>query len=224
MWVESMSCATEGGYIGSYPQDVANIGWRLALCVGRIRCGVTVGPKGSVPVLLGISGSLRADATNRKLIREAARHYGGSFVEGDIRLPLYDGDDEKAQGVPGGVALLAAQIASAEAIVISTPEYNQSLSGSLKNALDWISRVEGSPWRGKPVALMSAAAGRSGGARANYALRLAMTPFRARLLSMEVLVAGARKEFGEDGRLLSERIDGQVGELMAALRAEVSRG
>ncbi|MBT8460851.1 MAG: NAD(P)H-dependent oxidoreductase, partial [Boseongicola sp.] len=106
----------------------------------------------------------------------------------------------------------------------STPEYNQSFSGSLKNALDWISRVDGRPWADKPVALMSAAAGRAGGARANYALRLAMTSFRARLLPMEVLLAGSGKAFDENGRLMSERVDGQVVDLMAALKAEIERG
>ena len=175
-------------------------------------------------MLLGISGSLRANATNRLLIREAGRHFGGDFVEADIRLPLYDGDDEQASGIPASVQLLADQIAAAEAVVISTPEYNQSFSGSLKNALDWVSRTKGGPWAGKPVALMSAAAGRAGGARANYALRLAMTPFRTRLLSMEVLLAASRDAFDENGRLISERVDTQVADLMAALKAEIARG
>lgn len=174
-------------------------------------------------MLLGISGSLRTHATNRKLIREAGRHFGGDFVEADIRFPLYDGDEEAASGVPEPVQILADQIKAAEAIVISTPEYNQSFSGSLKNALDWISRVDGRPWADKPVALMSAAAGRSGGARANYALRLAMTPFRARLLPMEVLLAASGSAFDDDGKLISERVDAQVKDLMSALKAEIAR-
>ena len=175
-------------------------------------------------MLLGISGSLRGNATNRLLIREAGRHFGGDFVEADIRLPLYDGDDEQAPGVPESVQLLADQIAAADAVVISTPEYNQSFSGSLKNALDWVSRTKGGPWAGKPVALMSAAAGRAGGARANYALRLAMTPFRARLLPMEVLLAASREAFDENGRLISERVDTQVADIVAALKTEIARG
>ena len=175
-------------------------------------------------MLLGISGSLRAESTNRKLIRAAARQYGVPFIEADIRFPLYDGDEEREKGVPAEVQALADQIAGAEAVVISTPEYNQSLSGSLKNALDWISRTEGKPWAGKPVALMSAASGRAGGARGNYALRLAMTPFRTRLLSMDVLVADARNQFDEEGRFASERYDRQMADLMAALKLEVARG
>lgn len=174
----------------------------------------------SPSILLGLSGALRAGSVNRKLIREAARLFQpGTFIEADLRLPLYDGDIEDAEGIPASVQRLADQIADADAVVISTPEYNQSLSGVLKNALDWVSRVEGSPWKGKPVALMSAAAGRAGGARANYALRLAMTPFKTHLLQSEVLVAGAAKEFDAEGRLLAERSLKALADQMAELRA-----
>lgn len=172
-------------------------------------------------MLLGISGSLRADSTNRKLIREAARRYGGPFVEADLHLPLFDADLEEAEGIPVPVQTLADQIVSAEAVVISTPEYNKSFSGVLKNALDWVSRTKGTHWRGKPVALMSAASGREGGARAQFALRLAMTPFRPRLLTgPELMIAGARKEFDEDGRLTNERYIKNLCLLMEELKEE----
>lgn len=175
-------------------------------------------------MLLGISGSLRGASVNRKLIREAGRLYGGTFVEADLRLPLYDGDLEAADGIPASVQTLADQIVSAEAVVISTPEYNQSFSGVLKNALDWVSRVDGKPWADKPVAIMSAAAGRAGGARATYALRLAMNPFRPRVLAgPEVQVAGAMKEFDEAGQLTSELYLATLQELMDALKAEAAR-
>jgi chromate reductase len=171
-------------------------------------------------MLLTIPGSLRRGSTNRKLAAEAARLYGGPWETADIRLPLYDGDLEQAEGIPAPVLRLAGAIDAAEAVVISTPEYNQSLSGALKNALDWVSRVDGSPWRDKPVAIMSAAAGRAGGARGNYALRLAMTPFRPRLLTGEVLVSSAAKEFDDAGRLTSERYLAALQALMDDLRAE----
>lgn len=174
-------------------------------------------------MLLGISGSLRRDSTNTKLIRTAARHYGGEFAQADLHLPLYDGDIETQAGIPAEVETLANQITQADAVIISTPEYNQSLSGVLKNALDWVSRVDGNPWEGKPVALVSAAAGRSGGARGNYALRLAMTPFRPRLLTGEVLVASSRSQFDDTGSLVSEQYDGSLKVLMAGLKAEVTR-
>ena len=175
-------------------------------------------------MLLCISGSLRADSTNTKLAREAARLYGGDHVFGDIRLPLYDGDLETAEDIPESVTRLADQIAGAEAVVISTPEYNQSFSGVLKNALDWVSRTDNAPWRGKPVALVSAAAGRAGGARASYALRLAMTPFRPRLLTgPEILVADARNQLDAEGRLTGELYLKNLDALMDALRAEAAR-
>ena len=174
-------------------------------------------------MLLGISGSLRREATNTRLIREAGRLYGGDIRIGDIRFPLYDGDDETANGVPASVQILADQIEAADAVVISSPEYNQSLSGVLKNALDWVSRVKGRPFRDKPVALMSAAAGRSGGARANYALRLAMNSFKPRLLSPEFLLADGRNQFDDEGRLTSDRFAGQLADLMTKLREEVGR-
>lgn len=175
-------------------------------------------------MLLCISGSLRTDSVNTKLLREAARLYGGPSAFGDIRLPLYDGDLEKADGIPEPVQRLADRIREAEAVAISTPEYNQSLSGVLKNALDWVSRVDGSPWRDKPVAIMSAAAGRAGGARANYALRLAMMSFRPRMLTgPDLLLANAASEFDPDGRLASERYEKALTELMGLLRAEAAR-
>lgn len=174
--------------------------------------------------LLGISGSLRADATNRKLIREAARLFDpDTYVEADLRLPLYDGDDEGANGIPAEVQTLADQIAAADAVVISTPEYNKGPSGSLKNALDWVSRTDGSPWLNKPVAVMSAAAGRAGGERAQMVLRGFMVPFRPRILQgPEMHLAGSSKEFDEMGRLISDAYLKTLQELMDSLRAEMT--
>lgn len=172
-------------------------------------------------MLLCISGALRRDSTNTRLLREAARFYGGEHAFADIALPLYDGDLEESDGIPEPVQRLADAIAGAEAVAISCPEYNQSMSGVLKNALDWVSRVEGNPWRDKPVAIMAAAAGRAGGARSNYILRLALNPFRPRLLTgPEVLVAASRKAFDESGHLLEERYAKTLAELMDALRRE----
>lgn len=175
--------------------------------------------------LLGISGSLRKEATNRKLLAEAQRMFDpSSYIEADLNIPLYDGDLEDRQGIPAAVTELAAHIGAADAVVISSPEYNQSVSGVLKNALDWVSRVEGNPWMDKPLAIMSAAAGRSGGARAQYALRLCMQPFRPRLLQgPEVMVAASQKEFDDDGRLKGEMYAKTLQTLMDALKAEVGR-
>lgn len=174
--------------------------------------------------LLGLSGALRAASTNRQLLREAARLFGEStYVEADLRLPLYDGDAEAADGIPAAVITLATQIAEADAVIISTPEYNKGPSGVLKNALDWVSRVDTRPWSGKPVAVMSAAAGRAGGERAQLILRTYMVPFRPRVIAgPEIHLAGSSKEFDESGHLTSEIYTRELTALMAALRAEIS--
>jgi chromate reductase len=157
------------------------------------------------------------------LLTEARRHYApAAYEEADLRLPLYDGDLETAAGIPAAVQAVHAQIAAADAIVIATPEYNSGLSGVLKNALDWISRVPGGVWVGKPVAIVSAAAGRAGGARAQYSLRLCMAPFRPRLLQgPEVMIASSHAAFDGDGHLSDAQSAKILGDLMAALRDEV---
>ncbi len=81
----------------------------------------------TTPTLLGISGSLRKASTNTKLVREAARLFGDcTYVEADLHMPLYDGDVEASEGVPEAAQLIARQIAEADAVVISTPEYNKA--------------------------------------------------------------------------------------------------
>ena len=175
--------------------------------------------------LLGLSGSLRKKATNRFLLRNAARLYGATtFVEADLNLPLFNADDEAEFGAPEGVNRLAEQIALADAVIISTPEYNKMLSGVLKNALDWVSRVKPNPWTDKPVALMSAAAGRAGGSGAQSSLVAAMMPFHPRLvIGPEVAVAGSRNEFDDDGLLTNARYEASLQGLMDKLRAQVDR-
>jgi chromate reductase len=175
-------------------------------------------------MLLGIPGALRAESTNRKLVREAARLYGGPFVEAGIRMPLFDEDLEIAEGIPAEARLLFDQISAAEAVVISSPEYNKSIPGVLKNALDWVSRIKGNPWKDKPLAIIGAADGREGGARASFALRLAMTPFRPRMLTgPEVQVANSGQAFDTDGRLIDERYVKNLSTLMEDLHREVRR-
>lgn len=173
--------------------------------------------------LLGISGSLRADSSNTKLVREAARLYGeAKYVEADLQLPLYDGDLESASGVPEDVQMLAQQIAQADAVIISTPEYNKGPSGVLKNALDWVSRTQSNPWADKPVAVMSAAAGRAGGERAQMVLRGFLVAFRPRVVSgPELHLASCMSEFDENNHLKGELYLSTLQELMDRLRADV---
>jgi chromate reductase len=175
--------------------------------------------------LMVIVGALRAASTNRLLAAEAVAAFGPAEVTwGDLRLPLYDEDLEDAEGIPPEVQRLADQVAAADAVVIATPEYNKALPGVLKNALDWISRTKGAPFRDRPVAILSAADGRAGGERAQFSLRLALNAFRPRLLTgPEVMVPHSRAAFDAAGRLTDDRTRAQVAALMAALRAEVAR-
>lgn len=174
--------------------------------------------------LLGISGSLRKESFNTKLVHEAARLFApDEFIFADLRLPLYDGDLEAAEGMPVAAARLYEDIARADAIVISTPEYNKNLSGVLKNALDWVSRKSPMPFDGKPVAITSAA-GWTGGARAQFSLRHCLTPFNPRVLQApEVLISGPSTAFDADGRLVNQQSIDLLKSLMDSLRQEVDR-
>jgi len=173
--------------------------------------------------LLGISGSLRAGSTNTKLVRAAAKAFDpAEFTLADLNLPLYDGDLEEDKGIPEAAQKLSGQIAAADAVVISTPEYNKLLSGVLKNALDWVSRT-GPVWKDKPVAIMSAAAGRAGGERGQWTLRLALNPFRPHVLpGPELMLANSGKAFDEDGTLVDEFAQKLLNELMGDLKAKLS--
>jgi len=173
--------------------------------------------------LLGISGSLRKASTNTLLMRNAADIFSAdTFVEGDIDLPLYNGDIEDASGVPASVQKLADQIAMADAVIIATPEYNKAISGALKNALDWVSRTKGAPWKHKPVAIMSATAGRAGGERSQFSLRLAMMAFRPDILQgPEVLLAESGNAFDENGKLTGDIYIKMLTELMQDLKARI---
>lgn len=173
--------------------------------------------------LLGISGALRQGSTNTMLLKEAARLFGEcDFTLANLKLPLYDGDLEEAEGIPAAVQALAGQIAAADAVIISTPEYNKGITGVLKNALDWVSRTEGAPWAGKPVAIMSAAAGREGGPRAQTMLATCLLPFSPRLVhGPEIAVAANFKEFGDNGKLIGELYEKNLTALMEKLRAAI---
>ncbi|MEM8978989.1 MAG: NADPH-dependent FMN reductase [Pseudomonadota bacterium] len=170
--------------------------------------------------LIGISGSLRQASTNRLLIREAARLAKASaYVEADIDLPLYNGDVE-AEGIPASVLAFTEAVAAADAVVISTPEYNKGISGVLKNALDWASRVKTNPFTGKPIAIVSATAGRAGGERAQFNLRLALNPFQPVVIpGPEVLIAASSKAFDEAGHLGDEMAQKLLTDLMEKLKA-----
>ncbi|MCZ7676320.1 MAG: NAD(P)H-dependent oxidoreductase [Roseovarius sp.] len=175
------------------------------------------------PRLLTISGSLRRGSYNRMLLREAVRAFGPAEVhEADLRLPLYDGDLEDASGVPEAVERLAAQIREADAVVISSPEYNKGISGVMKNALDWVSRVPGMAFRGKPVAVMSANDGRTGGETGQFMLLSCPVPHQADVVpGAPLCVALAGDEFDAEGRLKSDRYRKALDKRMEALRGRL---
>ena len=98
-----------------------------------------------------------------QLLNQAVVEFGAcSYEEILLDLPLYDGDLEDREGIPSAVQKLVEAIKSADGVIVVSPEYNKGISGVLKNAFDWISRVPGGVWKGKPLALMSAADGRAG--------------------------------------------------------------
>ncbi|SHL40218.1 chromate reductase [Roseovarius litoreus] len=178
----------------------------------------------SSPTLLTICGSLRKGSFNRMLLKEAQAAFGpAETLEADLNLPLYDGDLEEAEGVPQAVKTLAQQVRDADAVVISSPEYNKGITGVLKNALDWISRVEGMPFKDKPTVVMSANAGRTGGETGQFMVLSCLTPLQALVLPGQMLcVAAAGKEFDDSGALTNEHYLKVLATRMEALRAAVT--
>jgi chromate reductase len=172
--------------------------------------------------LLGISGSLRAASNNTGLLRAAAE-LAPAGVEvvihniGDI--PLYNGDENGGEGKqPAGVLRLKAAMADADALLFAVPEYNYSLSGVLKNALDWASVPPPStPLSDKPVALMGAG-GMSGTMRAQFHLRQIFVHSNALVLNKpELYVARAWEKFDKEGNLTDESTRDQVKALVESL-------
>lgn len=169
--------------------------------------------------IVGVAGSLRSGSLNAALLRAAAELMpAGSELEiGTIKgIPLYDGDLEQAEGIPPAVALLKEQIAVADALLLVTPEYNNSMPGVFKNALDWLSRPPADSariFRGRRVAVIGASPGGFGTILSQNAwlpvLRtLGMQPwFGGRLM-----VSHAGKAFNESGELVDQQVREQLRE------------
>ena len=178
--------------------------------------------------VLGIVGSLRADSHNRRLLRAAADELppGAELVtfEGLKAVEPFDETDEheRGGGMPGADALIAA-IRDADAILFVTPEYNGSIPGVLKNAVDWASRPTPatSALANKPVAVIGASTGAFGAVWAQSELRKALGLAGARVLDEEVAVPTAHEAFKEDGRLARGGTRRRLREILALLIAEV---
>jgi chromate reductase len=174
-----------------------------------------------------LCGSLRKGSYNAGLRRALpALAPEGMLVEpldGIADLPLYNGDIE-AEGFPEPVTAMAEAIRAADGIVICTPEYNNSIPGTLKNAIDWLSRLPHQPFSEKPVALQSASTGAFGGVRAQLAIRPALVTLNAFVLNRPaVLVAQAKSKFDETGELKDEATLDQMRKQLAAFEIWIRR-
>lgn len=170
--------------------------------------------------VVGISGSLRAGSYNTAALKAAiALAPEGMTIEiaeiGD--LPLYN-DDVRVAGYPPQVQRFRDQLAGADAILFVTPEYNYSIPGVLKNAIDWASRPPSQPFDNKPVAIMGASGGIFGTARAQYHLRQMLIFLNAFPLNKpEVMIGQASSKFDDNGRLADEQTKEFIRSLLDAL-------
>ena len=174
--------------------------------------------------VLGISGSLRADSHNTRLLRHAAEllpeGYEFELYEGLAGIPPYS-EDLEVHGEKAVEALRDA-IAGADAVLFATPEYNSSIPGQLKNALDWVSRPAGeSELRGVPVAVISASTGQFGAAWAQAELRKVLGSIGARVVETDHALPKAHEAWGPDGRLVDQTQRDSLREAVSALVAEV---
>ena len=157
--------------------------------------------------VLGISGSLRRDSHNTALLRaagELVEEQGAEFevFDGLKAIPPYDEDDDVGSG-PLAVARLRRAIADADAVLFATPEYNSSIPGALKNAVDWASRpLAANPLRNKPVAVIGASTGMFGAVWAQAELRKVLGATGARVAEVELAVGRAHEHLDPAGHLL----------------------
>lgn len=178
------------------------------------------------PKILALAGSTRSGSFNKKLVRiaaEFARTAGAEVTVIDLRdldLPLFDQDFEEAHGLPAGAKTLKSLLRASDGLLIASPEYNSSITGVLKNAIDWASRAETddepplAAFRGKAAALLAASPGALGGLRGLVHLRAILGNIGVIVLPDQVTVPTAHEAFDQTGRLKDERKTGQVNKLV----------
>ena len=159
--------------------------------------------------VLAFAGSYRTDSLNRKLLANAITALGAKAEIDrldlrDVMMPIYDGDIE-AKGLPEGAQRFRARIAAAQALLIATPEYNNSIPGGLKNAIDWASRPPDQPFKGKVALLLSASPGQFGAVRSLHALRPVLMTLMAFVIPNSVSVSHADQAFDDQGVLKDAR-------------------
>jgi chromate reductase len=180
--------------------------------------------------VLGVAGSLRADSHNRSLLRAAADQLPPGVelvIFEDLKAvePFDETDEHEAGGgMPGADAFIAA-IRDSDAVLFATPEYNGSIPGVLKNAIDWASRPTPatSPLAGKPVAVIGASTGSFGAVWAQAELRKSLGLAGARVLDHELAVPAAHEAFHPDGRLLRGGSKRRLREILADIANEAGR-
>lgn len=170
--------------------------------------------------ILGISGSLRKKSYNTAALR-AAQTLLPQGATLDIfdwsAIPIYN-EDVHEQGFPAPVQAFRDRIAAADALLIVTPEYNYSIPGPLKNAIDWASRPPSQPFDGKPIAIMGASPGMLGTARCQYHLRQCFVFLNGMVLNRpEVMISAAHTKFDEDGNLNDSATAEHIQKLLEAL-------
>jgi len=174
--------------------------------------------------VLGISGSLRRDSYNTKLLRAAEELLppGVEFerYHGLKAIPPYDEEDD-VQPAPPAVADLREAIGKADAVLFATPEYNASIPGQLKNALDWASRPTATNvLRNKPVAVVGASTGAFGAVWSQAELRKVLGTIGARVVEGDVALGHAHTRFDAEGRLVDDDLREQLGEVVESLAGE----
>lgn len=170
--------------------------------------------------ILGIAGSLRRKSYNRAALRAAQQLVPEDAVLDVFELdgiPVFSEDDERQP--PVKIVELKKRIREADAILFVTPEYNYSIPGGLKNAIDWASRPYGdNAWNGKPVAVMGASLGTLGTARAQYHLRQVFVFLNMLAINQpEVMIANAGQNFDAEGNLTNETTKNHIRQLLANL-------
>lgn len=183
-----------------------------------------------MPTIIGISGALRRGSYNAALLRGAVELAPAdlSIQVASIRdIPLYDGDLEAEHGIPDPVRLLQDRIAAADGLLLVTPEYNNSIPGVFKNAIDWLSRpVQDTPpvFAGKPVALMGATPGAGGTALAHAAwLPVLRTLGTQTWFGPRLYVSNAGKVFDAEGRIVDEAVRAAVAKHLSGFSEFIAR-
>lgn len=186
------------------------------------------------PKLLALAGATRADSWNKKLVRVAARaaeEAGGEVTLVDLRdypMPLYDGDLEQSEGLPAKALELKALMVANEALLLSCPEYNSSISAVLKNTIDWISRPRAGEARyvafhGKVAGLLAASPTNLGGVRGLWVVRQVLTTLGVVVLPTQFALAHAASAFNDDGTLKEVGHHAAVAAVAAAVVATTAR-